>query len=286
MYDVALSFAGEDRHLASRIADLCKSIGLSVFYDEYERAALWGKDLAAHLDTTYRKDTVVCVVLISEAYRRKLWTRHEIRSIFAAMLETGDDFLLPVRVDDTDLPGLSPTVGFVDARVTPADEIVWLLAEKLGVGLDSTFRATENLEKLREWGIPSSIFVVDSRFVEEDGIEARLAVSFGPNVSGSFGQILMPRPVDGPYLLGMHTVGTEPRNKILRMHDMWYNGRAYTAELSQLAAMRAAQLWLDELSDADYAFHAGDTNTHDASRVRRSPPVSLGSYCLKGDTEP
>lgn len=39
-YDVALSFAGEDRLHASRLAELLGQRGLSVFYDDYEKAEL------------------------------------------------------------------------------------------------------------------------------------------------------------------------------------------------------------------------------------------------------
>ena len=87
MYDVALSFAGEDRALAARIAELCRSTGMTVFYDAYEQASLWGKDLTSHLDTIYRKNAQYCIVFISEAYVRKSWTRHEIRSALARAIE-------------------------------------------------------------------------------------------------------------------------------------------------------------------------------------------------------
>jgi hypothetical protein len=48
-YDVALSFAGEDRQIAARLAKLLKGRDISVFYDKYEQANLWGKDLYEHL---------------------------------------------------------------------------------------------------------------------------------------------------------------------------------------------------------------------------------------------
>lgn len=42
-FDVALSFAGEDRQHAKKLADLLNACGYTVFYDEYEQADLWGK---------------------------------------------------------------------------------------------------------------------------------------------------------------------------------------------------------------------------------------------------
>jgi hypothetical protein len=63
-YDVALSFAGEDRSIAEALAQALRDAGIRVFYDDYERAALWGKDLYQHLQTVYRDTARYCVVFI------------------------------------------------------------------------------------------------------------------------------------------------------------------------------------------------------------------------------
>jgi hypothetical protein len=59
-YDVAISFAGEDRTIAEAIAEELKKLSFTVFYDRYEQANLWGKDLYAHLSDVYvnRRDIV------------------------------------------------------------------------------------------------------------------------------------------------------------------------------------------------------------------------------------
>ncbi len=41
-YEVALSFAGEDRVFAETVAKGLRSNGLEVFYDEFYREKLWG----------------------------------------------------------------------------------------------------------------------------------------------------------------------------------------------------------------------------------------------------
>lgn len=65
-YDVALSFAGEDRTHAQSLADALRQRYIRVFYDEYEKAALWGKDLYAHLSDVYQNRARYCVILISQ----------------------------------------------------------------------------------------------------------------------------------------------------------------------------------------------------------------------------
>ncbi len=49
LYDVALSFAGEDRSYADALAEALRQRGLSVFYDTYEKYTLWGKNLYTYL---------------------------------------------------------------------------------------------------------------------------------------------------------------------------------------------------------------------------------------------
>lgn len=44
-YDVALSFAGEDRKYVEAVAVELKKLGIQVFYDKFETTDLWGKDL-------------------------------------------------------------------------------------------------------------------------------------------------------------------------------------------------------------------------------------------------
>jgi hypothetical protein len=52
-FEVALSFAGEDRAYVERVADKLRDIGLRVFYDKYESVTLWGKNLYDHLRVVY-----------------------------------------------------------------------------------------------------------------------------------------------------------------------------------------------------------------------------------------
>lgn len=42
-YDIALSFAGEDREYVDIVANTLHQLGVKVFYDKYEEADLWGR---------------------------------------------------------------------------------------------------------------------------------------------------------------------------------------------------------------------------------------------------
>ena len=130
-YDVALSFAGEDRHHAERLAELLRAEKYSVFYDEYELAKLWGKDLYVYLSSVYKDQAEYCVMFLSEYYAQKVWTNHERESAQARAFEENREYILPVRLDDTEIPGLLPTVGYLDLRSMTIEEIHQVLVEKL-----------------------------------------------------------------------------------------------------------------------------------------------------------
>ena len=97
-YDVALTFAGEDRQFADLLANHLKTAGLHVFYDDFEKAKLWGKDLFVTLCDIYSNQARYCIMLISKAYVEKQWTVHERRSAQERVLnERDNEYLLPVE---------------------------------------------------------------------------------------------------------------------------------------------------------------------------------------------
>jgi hypothetical protein len=132
MYDVALSFAGEDREYAEKLARKLKRTGVSFFYDKYEQANLWGNDLYVHLQDVYARRSRFCVVFISRNYKRKFWTRHELRSAQEKALRRHKAYILPVRIDDTQIPGLFANTSYLDLRVVKVEGVFKSLIAKLG----------------------------------------------------------------------------------------------------------------------------------------------------------
>jgi len=136
-FDVAISFAGTEREYAKQLAEAIQSAGFNVFYDGFYPEQLWGKDLVAFFDRIYRKASKYCVMFISAEYSNRIWTSHERRSAQArALEEKGREYILPIRIDDTDLDGLPPTVGYLPLGQFKIEEIAELLIKKLK-GLDS-----------------------------------------------------------------------------------------------------------------------------------------------------
>ena len=137
-YNVALSFAREDRHHAEKLAKLLKAGGYSVFYDRYESAQLWGKDLYVHLSSVYKDQADYCVMFLSEHYAQKTWPNHERKSAQARAFEENREYILPVRLDDTEIPGVLPTVGYLDLRSIAIEQVHQLLVEKLSGTISQT----------------------------------------------------------------------------------------------------------------------------------------------------
>src|SRR5262249_10775367 len=108
---VAISFAGEDRKYAESLALSLKHRNLTVFYDRYEKASLWGKNLYTHLSDVYLNQATYCVMLLSKHYATKVWTRHEREAAQARAFQENAEYILPVRLDDTQIPGILPTIG-------------------------------------------------------------------------------------------------------------------------------------------------------------------------------
>lgn len=131
--DVALSFAGEDRAYVQKVAKILADAGAKIFYDEFESVSLWGKDLVEHLQDIYQYQARYCVLFISQHYVSKPWPTHERRSAQARALVASEEYLLPARFDDTPVPGLPPTIGYIDLRSLTPEEFASRVLEKLGI---------------------------------------------------------------------------------------------------------------------------------------------------------
>lgn len=131
-YDVVLSFAGEDRKYVEETANHLRQEGVKVFYDSYEDTNLWGKDLYQHLDDVYQNKAKFAVIFISEAYSRKLWTNHELKSAQARAFTESQEYILPVRFDDTEIPGIRKTLGYLDLRSLTPEDLAKKVKQKLG----------------------------------------------------------------------------------------------------------------------------------------------------------
>lgn len=130
-YDLAISFAGEDRSIAKEISDLLSARGYKVFYDEYEKSKMWGKNMYEYLSDIYHTKAKYCLILISEHYVKKVWTRLERQAAQSRAFMDDNEYILPLRLDDTVVPGIMPTTAYIDFKDEKVENIINLLVEKI-----------------------------------------------------------------------------------------------------------------------------------------------------------
>jgi hypothetical protein len=132
-YDVAFSYASEDKQYVDKVATALQSTGVLFFYDrtEDEAVRLWGKNLYEHLSLVYGKVARHTVMFISKHYAGKLWTSHERQHAQAKAFVENRDCILPVRFDDTEIPGLLPMVSYISTKDVSPEQLADMIRRKV-----------------------------------------------------------------------------------------------------------------------------------------------------------
>lgn len=150
-YDVALSFAGANREYVEDVATFLKSYGIRVFYDKFEQAELWGKDLYEHLNEVYKNKAQYTIIFVSKEYASRLWTNHERKAAQTRAFNESKEYILPVRFDDTEIPGLNETIGYLDANEYSSKEVAQIFLEKNGFSIQKRWWGTWEAGRDRNW---------------------------------------------------------------------------------------------------------------------------------------
>lgn len=100
-YDLAFSFAGEDRSYVEKIKKECEVLGLTVYYDIDRRIDQWGKSFIGEQRKVYSGyRTKHFIPFISKHYFAKPIPTDEFRS---ALMESTkrSNYILPIKLDDS-----------------------------------------------------------------------------------------------------------------------------------------------------------------------------------------
>jgi hypothetical protein len=85
-------------------------------------------------DAIYRLKARYCVLFLSEHYAVKVWTNHERRAAQARAVTENREYILPVRLDGTEIPGLRPTIGYLEWARVGLDGLIQATLKKLSKG--------------------------------------------------------------------------------------------------------------------------------------------------------
>ncbi|MGB3467463.1 MAG: TIR domain-containing protein [Cyclobacteriaceae bacterium] len=129
-YDVAISFAEEDDIIANAINTELQDLGLKTYYYKDETAENWGGNLFNILIDRYKERSKFSLVLISQHYVGKRWAEIE-RQLIQTVFRNGESgYMLPLRLDNTQLPGLTYNILHAKYKDNPK-EIAEMVMKKI-----------------------------------------------------------------------------------------------------------------------------------------------------------
>ena len=153
IFDFAISFSGESRSDAKKLTQLLVDKGADVFYDNAFLEHLLGKRLDKELSWVFGAATHFFVPFVSAEYARKPWPQYEWSIAKQEEERRQEEFILPLRVDDTLLVGLPDTVCYLDLRSVKLCEVADILFRKLEASAVVSGRAARSCHWIVTFGL-------------------------------------------------------------------------------------------------------------------------------------
>ena len=147
-FDVALSFAEEDRNVAAGINDCLSFLGVKTYYYPDHPEENWGNPLKTRLPELYEYEARIGLVLLSSSYTQKEYTRIEFNALNRRRRNNRGDFLLILRLDHTssqELPNVPKDLTYLDWKYNPRkiSELILKKLEQLGWQSEPSEKALE-----------------------------------------------------------------------------------------------------------------------------------------------
>ncbi|HKH43896.1 MAG TPA: TIR domain-containing protein [Thermoanaerobaculia bacterium] len=114
-FRIALSFPGEHRPFVGQVAEhLSAAVGRErMLYDQYYESEFARVDLDTHLQRLYHDESELIAVFLCADYERKDWCGLEWRAIRDLIKRRQVSSVMPLRFDNTEIPGLFSTDGYI-----------------------------------------------------------------------------------------------------------------------------------------------------------------------------
>jgi hypothetical protein len=117
-FEIALSFAGENRELARFLAESLETLDVTVFYDEMFEANFLGKAWAAQFKSIFGEKSRFVVCILDQHHAQKIWPTFE-REHFAPRVP--DESVIPIFLDDTKFVGIPQDIVGIHFKFDPTD---------------------------------------------------------------------------------------------------------------------------------------------------------------------
>lgn len=139
-FKIALSFPGERRDFVEQVAArLADKVGRDrVLYDQYYEAEFARTDLDTHLQHLYHDESELIAVFLCADYERKEWCGLEWRAVRDLIKKRQASTVMPLRFDNTEIPGLFSTDGYVWIGGRSPQEIADLILQRMEINAGHT----------------------------------------------------------------------------------------------------------------------------------------------------
>jgi hypothetical protein len=136
-FEIAISFAGENRQLAQYITEQLESIDVSVFLDENYEANYLGKTWSKQFERIFLEDSTLVICLLDKFHKDKIWPTFE-RDCFKKRVPIEE--VIPIFLDDTVFVGIPDDLIGIKFHWNPLDidwqdkvenEIVYKIWERI-----------------------------------------------------------------------------------------------------------------------------------------------------------
>ena len=138
-FDIAISFAGENRELARAITEQLEMLDTHVFFDENFDANYLGRAWRTEFDRIFSHDSRLVVCLLDSHHNEKMWTTFE-RECFRPRV--ADASVIPIMLDDTKFVGIPDDIVGIhftwnqddqDWKDKVTDDVVFKIIERLSL---------------------------------------------------------------------------------------------------------------------------------------------------------
>ena len=135
-YDIAVSFAGEQRDYVGQFVEACKARGISVFYDRDITNDWWGKNFIREQRKVYGKNTRYFMPFISTEYLAKPIPQDEFSAAMMTAVNQGDGYVLPVLWGSVQVPIdlMHPHIQYLKADDYSPEQLADAVVQRIGVG--------------------------------------------------------------------------------------------------------------------------------------------------------
>jgi hypothetical protein len=137
-FDVAISFAGENRALAKYIAEQLEFLDVHVFFDELYEDNYLGQAWGEQFKRIFSEDSEVVICLLDNYHLSKIWPTFE-RDCFVPRVRDAE--VVPIMLDDALFPGIPADLVSIRFHWDAADpnwkarvdeEVVMRLIDRIG----------------------------------------------------------------------------------------------------------------------------------------------------------